>query len=567
MSYLKHFNPGSTPQSQPIPGRTMVKNNAGGYVFEVTNWDQLNRFLILGSEGGTYYVSERKLTVDNADCILKCLAEDGLRVVQTIVDISNSGRAFKNTPAIFALALAASYGLGKVNPIARPAKGNKKAEEAWQSADATRKAALDAFASHKVVRTGTHLFQFIHYVSAYRGWGRGLHRACRQWYANLPVDKLAYQVVKYPSRIVEEGVEKSRWSHRDILRKRLGASEDTNRNRVFDYAVHGRENLWKDLSKIRAKDLRVIVGTEKAKAAKSAKEVAEIISEYQLPHEAVPTEFKKDPSVWGALFPNMPLHATVRNLGSMTANGFLTPMSDVSSQIVSKLNDAEYIKKSRMHPLSLLVALKTYAQGKGFKGSLTWTPVREIVDALNDAIYLSFDNVEKTGKKFLLSADVSGSMRGASCSGLQMLPASEAIAVMALATAKAESAYHFEAFDTKLYSLSISPRQRIDDVIKSMNVGGGGTNCSLSINQACEQKKVYDGIVIYTDNETWGHNMHPQQAFEEYLQKVNPNAKLVVVAMTSTEMTIGDRNHPSVLNVVGFDTSTPQVIAEFIKGF
>jgi 60 kDa SS-A/Ro ribonucleoprotein len=148
-----------------------------------------------------------------------------------------------------------------------------------------------------------------------------------------------------------------------------------------------------------------------------------------------------------------------------------------------------------------------------------------------------------------------------------MLSCTEGIAVMALATAKVESAWKFEAFDVKLYPLSISPRQRLDDVLKAMQVGGGGTNCSLSIQNALASKQVYDAIVVYTDNETWSGNQHPQQAFEEYLSKVNPNAKLIVVAMTSTHMSIGDRNHPSILNIVGFDTSTPQVISEFVKGF
>ena len=32
----------------------MVENNAGGFVFKLDEWKQLERFLILGSEGGTF---------------------------------------------------------------------------------------------------------------------------------------------------------------------------------------------------------------------------------------------------------------------------------------------------------------------------------------------------------------------------------------------------------------------------------------------------------------------------------------------------------------------------------
>ena len=44
------------------------------------------------------------------------------------------------------------------------------------------------------------------------------------------------------------------------------------------------------------------------------------------------------------------------------------------------------------------------------KGSLTWQPVSQITDALEDAFYAAFDAVEPTGKRHLLALDVSGSM-------------------------------------------------------------------------------------------------------------------------------------------------------------
>ena len=99
-----------TPQSQPIPGKNMVQNSAGGYSFELSDWDRLERFLILGSEGGTFYASEKQLTKKNAKCVERLLKKevDGLNVVRKIVEISAAGRAHKNDPAIFALAMASA---------------------------------------------------------------------------------------------------------------------------------------------------------------------------------------------------------------------------------------------------------------------------------------------------------------------------------------------------------------------------------------------------------------------------------------------------------------------------
>ena len=107
-NYTKHFSLRKTPQSEPIPGT--VKNTAGGHAFPVDDWTRLDRFLILGSEGGSYYASARKLTRENAEGVIRCIEADGLRAVARIVEVSDSGRAPKNDPAIFALALAASVG-------------------------------------------------------------------------------------------------------------------------------------------------------------------------------------------------------------------------------------------------------------------------------------------------------------------------------------------------------------------------------------------------------------------------------------------------------------------------
>src|SRR6185295_12163185 len=99
-----------TPQSAPIPGSNQVPNSAGGYAFPVDDWIRLDRFLILGSEGGSYYAGETALTRENAGAVLRCIAADGVRTIARIVEISEQGRAPRNDPALFALALATAVG-------------------------------------------------------------------------------------------------------------------------------------------------------------------------------------------------------------------------------------------------------------------------------------------------------------------------------------------------------------------------------------------------------------------------------------------------------------------------
>jgi 60 kDa SS-A/Ro ribonucleoprotein len=74
-----------------------------------------------------------------------------------------------------------------------------------------------------------------------------------------------------------------------------------------------------------------------------------------------------------------------------------------------------------------------------------------------------------------------------------------------------------------------------------------------------------DAFIIYTDNETWAGNIHPAQALKKYRNKWNNNAKLIVVGMTSNGFSIADPNDRDMLDVVGFDTSVPQLMSDFIS--
>ena len=67
--------------------------------------------------------------------------------------------------------------------------------------------------------------------------------------------------------------------------------------------------------------------------------------------------------------------------------------------------------RARLHPLAILLALRTYAQGRGDRGGLTWEPVQPVLDALNAAFYTAFRAVEPTGKRLLLIHSLAGSWR------------------------------------------------------------------------------------------------------------------------------------------------------------
>jgi 60 kDa SS-A/Ro ribonucleoprotein len=546
MRFTKWFNLKKTPQSAPIPGTSQVRNDNAGYVWAVDDWARLDRFLVLGSEGGTFYVTERALTRDNAEAVLRCIAADGARAVARIVAVSEAGRAAKNDPALFALALAAKLG-----------------------DEPTRRAAHAALP--RVARIGTHLFHFAEYVKALGGWGRGTMRAFARWYNDMEAGRLALQAVKYQQR---DG-----WSHRDILRKAHPVASSDAHQAIYAWMVKGWDAVGDEPHPDRI--LATVWAFERAKRLTSRADVpalAALVRDYGLPHECVPTEMKQHPEVWEALLPQMGLHALLRNLGKMTEVGLLAPMSAAEAFVAARLTDAGALRSARVHPLGLLVALKTYAQGHGAKGKLRWTPRAPIVDALDRAFYLAFEALTPTGARTLLALDVSGSMCAPPIAGLPGVTPRVGSAAMALVTAAVEPRHTFVAFTNGGYRsahsaagygsgispLAISARMRLDDVLEAVSaVPFGGTDCALPMLWAADNKVPVDIFCVYTDSETWAGDIHPSQALRAYRQKMSIDARLVVIGMTSNGFSIADPNDAGMLDVVGFDTTTPSIIADF----
>ena len=259
--------------------------------------------------------------------------------------------------------------------------------------------------------------------------------------------------------------------------------------------------------------------------------------------------------------------ALLRNLATLTRVGVIAPGSDGTARAIAQITDGERLRRARVHPIAVLSALRTYASGHGVRGRHTWDPVAQVVDALDAAFYAAFGNVEPAGTRTLLALDVSASMTWGEMAGVPGLTPRDASAAMALVTAATEPRHEFTAFTTGLTPLAISPRQRLDDVVRTVSdLPFGGTDCALPMLYALKAKREIDTFVIYTDSETWAGSVHPVQALREYRERSGIAARLVVVGMVSNGFTIADPNDPGMLDIVGFDTATPAVVAGFATG-
>lgn len=514
-----------TPQRESARS-DQVANSAGGFTFQVGDDTRLNRFLTLGTEGGTYYQNQAALTKKNAQFVISYAERDPIGLVNAVVAISQAGRAPRNNPALFALAVAAS------------------------SSDAAgRKAALTALPL--VARTGTHLFQFIEYVQQFRGWGRGLTDALGRWYTEPDVGRVEYQVLKYRQR---EG-----WTHRDVFRKvKLSGPRSDARNELFNFIV-GKEADLADLPLVRA--------FQAAQAATTASEWVSLIQDNpSLSWEMLPDAAKTEPNVWRAMVDQgMPLTALMRQLPTLTRLGVLGPMSAHTAIVASQLTNGDALRKARVHPVNILVALKTYAQGASTRSKHTWDPERKIIDALDAAFYASFNTIEPANKRTMLALDVSGSMT--QHVGDLPVQCNEVSAAMAMVSLATEPQAMIMCFHHGIIPLAISPRQRLDDVARSVaGLNAGGTDCSLPMIHAQQHDLEIDTFVVYTDNETWAGRIHPFQALKEYRHHSGIDARLIVVALTPTEFTIADASDPGMLDIVGFDSAVPTLISDFSRG-
>lgn len=539
-----------TPQTQPIPGREaeMVRNNAGGYTFAKDLWRKLEDFIILGTEGGTYYLGEDRLTADNAKTVFEAVKVDGVRAVKLATEISTARppRAPKNRPALFVLAVAAS--LGDM---------------------ATKQQVKNDLA--KVARTTNDLSIFFGYWKNLgdKKTGRAMRSALGSWFLTGETDQVAWKALKARQRKTPQG---EALALRDVLRI-AHPKADTYERKVLLGWIAG--NVPDEVAReaIQAVDDFLV-----AKAVKNAREAVKVISERKVPWEFLPDHVLTDRVVWEHLIETVGMTALIRNLARMTTVGALKPLGEGTTRAINRLTNAEAIRRARIHPMDAYLALKVYGSGSAQPNPnapiRTWTPVPAILDALEETYDLSFGNVEPSGRKLLIAVDSSGSMVGGwwgggsvTVGGSQIGSPYEIGCTMAVILSRIEKGNaHVIEVDTKVHLSRVTPRTNLREIAR-WRPSGGGTNLSLPFEHAERELMKVDGFVVFTDNETWaGAYGHPAQALRSYRRRANPAARVVVASLTPTGHSIADPKDAGVLNMAGMDASLPMVVNSFMRG-
>lgn len=523
----------ASPQMERTPGRTdEVRNNAGGFVFKVSDKDRLERFLILGTDGGTFYVGEKPLTRQNATFVSGLIKTNERLVIDVLVDIAANNRAAKNGPSIFTLALVLAEG-----------------------SDKAYLRATDVV--NKVVRTSTHLFEFANYIDSLGGWGRAKRSAVADWYTGKTAEQLAYQAVKYRQR---EG-----WTHRDLFRK----AHPVGVNEGVGNFILGKETSVGG----------VIEGFRRIQQAGTAREVIAVLNDHKnLPWETIPTQFLTDAEVWKVLFYNGALGQTalLRNVTRFAKNGAFSDLV-FAGDVAKALADKDRILKGRVHPVAYANALGIYRDGQFGRGSYAgwghsgrtkdWTTNAKVLGAIEAGFYESFATVEPANRRTMVSVDTSGSMTWGAPAGLVGMDYLGAAAAMAMVLVRTEPYVEVNAFSTSLRKIAVSDTDSLATVDAKFRAGGyGGTDCSLPMVTALKNRQEIDTFTVWTDNETWAGNIKPSQALVNYRKSMGREARLAVVALAATPFTIADPTDRGMMDFVGFDASAPKVLADFSAG-
>ena len=304
-----------------------------------------------------------------------------------------------------------------------------------------------------------------------------------------------------------------------------------------------------------------------SQTAKDTSNAIEILKKNpRMQREHIPTEHMSSSAIWDVLLEGMGIEALIRNLGKLSQIGLA---AQKRVKICEMLTNAENVRRSRVHPLKVFIGSKTYGAGKGDLGKMTWYVVPEITNILTQTFKLAFGNISKSGKRMMIALDVSGSMDCA-CAGASNISCREgetALALVQVAVEGTENVY-IRGFTNTFFNFDgkIRPEMTIQEAIRATSAPFGATDCALPMVTALKERTPVDVFVVYTDSETYAPTVHPQIALEQYRKEMGIDAKLVVVGMVSNCLSIANPSDPNILNLAGFDTSTPELISMFSRG-
>lgn len=509
-------------------------NNEGNMVFRLNDFEKLKRFIFLGSDNNNLYLKKDILEYDNVLCLENLL--DSCRY-DDILDVINDykNKVYKKDYLIYVLARCCAIRLDD-DPLY------------WK-----KDFKVDCFKLVLEVCTiPTYLFLFVKLYEAINlklynttGWNKGIKEMISNWYQTKSYSELMYYITRYQSGYT--------WSHKDVLRLGHIKPKDKTYNDIFMYITKGKLN--KD-----NKELEYLHIIEELKYEYNVDKIIEYIEKYNLVIEQVPHYLLNEKKILVSLISSMSIGTLLQNLNKITSLYILDDFLDIVDLICKKVDISD------IHPLQVLITLKIYKRGYYMNDDLKWNPNIKIINILETKFYSSFIQFNKINKRILLALDVSGNMLCNNICDIDCLTAKEVSCVMAMILDYTEKDIDIIEFGSEFKRLNISSLQYLEDNLEYIkDIKYESTECELPIKWAYCNNKIYDAIIIFTDNEINCNTTDLYNELKLYRNKIGVNTKLVVVRLTSNKLSIVDPEDSNMIDICGFNVNMYNTIKEFLE--
>lgn len=235
--------------------------------------------------------------------------------------------------------------------------------------------------------------------------------------------------------------------------------------------------------------------------------------------------------------------ALLRNLNNLIKNDVSDEVIDLAIQ---KLTDKEQVKKSKQLPFRFTTAYENVSGN------------RRLTDAISIAMDHAVSNTPELSGKTLIAIDSSGSMDGD--------PIDKA-SIFGATLAKVNSNSDVILYDTGVKELTISGRTPVIDIAEAIKKAamGGGTQTSLVFRYAIDMKKIYDRIIIISDNESWSESMYGDSV-QNWYNKYHTVADPFVYAVDIQGYGTKDISSHKVFHLTGWSNRLLDFIGHIEKG-
>ncbi len=523
-----------------------VTNYAGGAVHAVS-WSQLfDRFITLGTTGGTFYATEQRLQEDIAPELLTGYVQAGPSAIMELAARIPTLPLLRPSLLLTALALVAG--------------SNEMKHAVVQHI-------------HQLAPTLSHLLTVVSYYNTLRlnsysdvhsdrkrvPHGRSWRRAVSAWLTRRDAQSLAYQMLKYKRR---DGVSVSQ-----LLRYAHPKPPTDTHSALFHWALYG----WPSVGDEPHPDhvLRLVWAVERLHRLHptDVATAVDLIATYRMVREMVPTSFLQHRSVWAALVPFMPIHALLRSIVSLSRIGVFSDQATrphVLAMVERRLTDEEVLRS--VHPLHIYLALTTYKAGYSAVTREHWSVDTDLVRILTNSLDRSFAKGNPSNKRIVVALDISGSMRrtydNAQVSSYVPIHIGALLLAYILRIEPYATAYLFT--DRTFDYHGTTHRGVMDTITYVCSYPSGNTDISSPLFRAMQDVPDADAVVLITDNETWKNKQPIHVVMDRYRAITKKPTKLIVIGLTATRYTVADPNDPYAYNIAGFSTTVPDVLSSLL---